>query len=150
MTAHQRDVVSAIPSVPEGKVRLCEYGQEPPGTLAEEIILSSCPRSSTPASHPVRLVYRSRGYVPAGSCLRWNDNEIWGVIFQDDRSNTTYGKWYFSREEAESHWDNATPLRYRSIELFNADPKCAHNVEAKGLHRGGGIHCTKCRGWFCY
>jgi len=114
MITHQRDVVAAIPRVPEGKVRLCEYGQEPPGTLVEEIILASCPKSTTPAAHPVNFVYRSRGYTFAGSCLRWNDNEIWGVVFKDYHNNTTYGRWYLSRPEAEKHWDQITPSKYQS------------------------------------
>lgn len=31
--------------------------------------------------------------------------------------------------------------------LFDADPNCKHNVVPA---LGGGVKCTKCRGWFCY
>ena len=38
---------------------------------------------------------------------------------------------------------NGNPLR----ELFDADPNCKHDtVDAPG----GGVKCTKCRGWFCF
>ena len=32
-------------------------------------------------------------------------------------------------------------------ELYDADPNCVHNVKPAG---GGGVHCTKCKGWFCF
>jgi len=32
-------------------------------------------------------------------------------------------------------------------ELYDADPECKHEVVSAS---GGGIKCTKCRGWFCY
>lgn len=147
MSSHNREVIDLMPPVPSGKVRLCEYGQQPPGSLAEDVILAFCPRSTAPAAHPVDLVYRSRGYTPAGSCLRWNDKEIWGVVFKDDRNNTTYGRWYASRPEAEDHWDQVTPAEYHSEHLYGSDDKCAHNIACAN---GGGIKCTKCGGWFCY
>ncbi len=31
--------------------------------------------------------------------------------------------------------------------LYGADPECKHKIEHDP---GGGVHCTKCRGWFCY
>ena len=33
------------------------------------------------------------------------------------------------------------------IELWNADPLCNHVID---YPPGGGIKCTKCRGWFCF
>lgn len=35
-----------------------------------------------------------------------------------------------------------------SEELYNADPNCEHNIV--GATYGGGVKCTKCKGWFCY
>lgn len=32
-------------------------------------------------------------------------------------------------------------------ELYDADPDCKHNVVSSS---GGGVHCTKCTGWFCF
>lgn len=32
-------------------------------------------------------------------------------------------------------------------ELWQADPKCWHEIESGP---GGGIVCTKCNGWFCF
>lgn len=32
-------------------------------------------------------------------------------------------------------------------ELWDADPNCKHEVKPA---LGGGVKCTKCRGWFCY
>ena len=32
-------------------------------------------------------------------------------------------------------------------ELWDADPNCWHEIKSSS---GGGVHCTKCRGWFCY
>lgn len=34
--------------------------------------------------------------------------------------------------------------------LYNADPNCDHDIRAKELWEGGGVCCTKCKGWFCY
>lgn len=31
--------------------------------------------------------------------------------------------------------------------LINGDADCEHDIEPKS---GGGIHCLKCDGWFCY
>ena len=36
---------------------------------------------------------------------------------------------------------------YPSDELFDADPNCKHEIVDAS---GGGVKCTKCRGWFCY
>jgi len=33
------------------------------------------------------------------------------------------------------------------LPLYNADPNCNHNTIPAP---GGGIKCTKCKGWFCY
>ncbi len=33
--------------------------------------------------------------------------------------------------------------------LWNADPKCKHNI-IDNFYGGGGIKCTKCGGWCCY
>lgn len=32
-------------------------------------------------------------------------------------------------------------------ELWDADPKCQHDIQ---IAPGGGVKCTKCRGWFCF
>jgi hypothetical protein len=32
-------------------------------------------------------------------------------------------------------------------ELWEADPDCKHDIQCAP---GGGVKCTKCRGWFCY
>jgi hypothetical protein len=37
--------------------------------------------------------------------------------------------------------------RCNQIDLFNAAPKCNGLIIAAV---GGGIKCTKCRGWFCF
>jgi len=34
-----------------------------------------------------------------------------------------------------------------TISLFDADPECEHDMRDAP---GGGIKCTKCRGWFCF
>jgi hypothetical protein len=31
--------------------------------------------------------------------------------------------------------------------LFDADPDCKHSIISAP---GGGVKCTKCKGWFCY
>ena len=31
--------------------------------------------------------------------------------------------------------------------LYNADEDCEHDIRPSN---GGGVHCTKCKGWFCY
>ena len=35
-------------------------------------------------------------------------------------------------------------------ELWGADPNCEHDIRAKTMSEGGGVECTKCKGWFCY
>ena len=35
---------------------------------------------------------------------------------------------------------------FEDEELWDADPKCKHDVISTN---GGGVKCTKCRGWFC-
>lgn len=42
-------------------------------------------------------------------------------------------------EEDDLHTDD--------VLLYNADPDCVHNIVPS---YGGGEHCTKCKGWFCY
>lgn len=32
-------------------------------------------------------------------------------------------------------------------ELYDADPNCIHVVRGGW---GGGLHCEKCKGWFCF
>lgn len=34
--------------------------------------------------------------------------------------------------------------------LYDADPNCKHTIRAKEMWEGGGVVCTKCRGWFCF
>jgi len=50
--------------------------------------------------------------------------------------------------------DLVGPLRYDQVvntnkdnELWQAKPDCRHHIICAP---GGGIVCTKCRGWFCY
>ena len=105
---HDPVVVASIPPTPEGKVRLCEFGQQPLGSMAEQTTLDFRAKSNLFNGHPVSLLYRSRGYVIAGSCLRWSDKEMWGVSFSDIHSNTTYGKWYLSEAEASEQWRKVT------------------------------------------
>lgn len=38
------------------------------------------------------------------------------------------------------------PRKDKLDELWDADPKCKHNIVPAP---GGGIKCTKCRGWCC-
>lgn len=38
-------------------------------------------------------------------------------------------------------------VRYKGHDLHDADPKCSHVIADAP---GGGIKCTKCRGWFCF
>jgi len=32
-------------------------------------------------------------------------------------------------------------------DLYDADPDCKHDIVCAS---GGGIKCSKCRGWFCF
>ncbi len=41
----------------------------------------------------------------------------------------------------------ARVLSQETPELYEADPACNHNIIDAA---GGGIKCTKCKGWFCY
>lgn len=50
----------------------------------------------------------------------------------------------FPREETPEEAKYGVPY---TGELFAADPGCDHRVKPQP---GGGIKCTKCRGWFCY
>lgn len=41
----------------------------------------------------------------------------------------------------------ALPVKENPEELWEADPNCVHDIQHAP---GGGVKCTKCRGWFCY
>ena len=56
-------------------------------------------------------------------------------------------KFKYSEETYEEKEDNVVKCHWDTEDLFNADPKCDHDVIQA---TGGGVKCTKCRGWFCY
>ena len=39
------------------------------------------------------------------------------------------------------------PIPEGALPLFDADPNCKHDIVCAP---GGGVKCTKCRGWFCF
>ena len=39
------------------------------------------------------------------------------------------------------------PTKKPQPELWDADPNCDHDEQPAS---GGGVRCTKCKGWFCY
>lgn len=49
-------------------------------------------------------------------------------------------------ETVKEFYDHIT-AEYDKQELWEADPNCVHDIQSAP---GGGVKCTKCRGWFCY
>ncbi len=43
--------------------------------------------------------------------------------------------------------DTEKPMKYKTEELYDADPKCEHEVYSAP---SGGVKCKKCTGWFCF
>lgn len=87
--------VAAMPPVPEGRVRLCEYGQTEPGTFARRKILKS---RTGDFRRVYQLYHAPRGYYCAGSMARWQDKELWGVQFQED--GATHGRMFLTEQKA--------------------------------------------------
>jgi hypothetical protein len=43
--------------------------------------------------------------------------------------------------------DPQDKLVYKTLDLWDADPECDHDVDDAP---GGGVACKRCGGWFCY
>jgi hypothetical protein len=95
----------AMPPVPAGKVRLCEYADVDARLIG---IVTTLARGEAVNCHgirrPMQLQKVSRGYQCAGSCLRWQDREIWRCrIWQTD--GTTTGLAFRTEQEARAQYD---------------------------------------------
>jgi len=92
MTEYTRDT---MPTVPEGKVRLAQ-GRIPDGLHADRTIIAQAPAAihGTPT---VTLAHETRGYVPAGSCARWQEAQ-WAVTYCLS-DNTTHGRRFLESDE---------------------------------------------------
>lgn len=69
----------AMPPVPEGKVRIAEYGSYDPALDADRTVLAQ----AVGALHGypvVELAHETRGFVPAGSQARWQEAR-WSVLY---------------------------------------------------------------------
>ena len=88
------------PPVPEGMVLLADYGTYDRALDAERVIVKSAPG----AIHGTPLVVmrrETRGYVPAGSCARWQEAQ-WSVTWKDTYHNTVHGQNFRITKEAEA------------------------------------------------
>jgi hypothetical protein len=77
---------AAMPVVPAGKVRLCEYA-DCDARLIGVVTPLACGQAvnSHGIRKPMRLDHVTRGYQIAGSVLRWQDCEVWRVrIWEND------------------------------------------------------------------
>ncbi len=96
MTEFTRDT---MPAVPEGKVRLWGFGN---GSLPSGMAADRTPvASAIGALHgypTVTLAHETRGYVPAGSCARWQE-AIWSVTWWES-NGTCHGKNFAEANEA--------------------------------------------------
>jgi len=70
---------TTMPAVPAGMMRLTEYGRSDPSLLAGCTFLGSAP-GAMHGFPSVSLCHWTRGYVVAGSALRW-DEACWRVSF---------------------------------------------------------------------
>lgn len=50
-------------------------------------------------------------------------------------------------EELLPNSDDPIPQETHDTELWDPDPNCEHDIVNAS---GGGVKCTKCRGWFCH
>jgi hypothetical protein len=94
-----------MPAVPAGKVRLCEYNDCDARLLGVVTMLA---RGEAVNCHgirkPMQLDHVTRGYQIAGSCLRWQDREVWRVrVWQND--GTTHGQAFKTELEARALFD---------------------------------------------
>jgi hypothetical protein len=53
-----------------------------------------------------KLIHKTEGYEPAGSCCR-HTKEAWGAI-STNFDGTTYGQWYKTEPEARAHFERVT------------------------------------------
>jgi len=92
MTGYTRDT---MPPVPEGKVRIVS-GRIPDKLHADRTIVAQAPAAihGTPT---VTLAHETRGYVPAGSCARWQEAQ-WAVTYCLS-DNTTHGRRFLESDE---------------------------------------------------
>jgi hypothetical protein len=97
ITGYTRDT---FPRAPEGRVMLAEYGECPEHLLGEWKIIAASPIKPWGYGAYVtalQLRHSTRGFVVAGSCLRW-DEARWSVRFTDGRGCVQGRNW---RDDAE-------------------------------------------------
>ena len=51
-------------------------------------------------------------------------------------------------QQCKTHYDfPSLENNEKTIELWDADPNCQHEIEEK---MSGGVKCTRCHGWCCF
>ena len=90
-----------MPVVPEGKVRLWDFAN---GRLPEGLAATITPIEQATAavhSYPIAtLAHQTRGFVPAGSCMRWQE-ALWSVTFWLP-DGTRHGRNFLEANEADA------------------------------------------------
>lgn len=103
--SYEPAIVATFPPVPAGMVRLCEPGNLPKGTHAvRQIIEEGEYTNPHGVKFPAKLWFKPRGFTSAGSMMRWDDKDTWGVSMED-RNGSTFGKSFLTESEAREYWD---------------------------------------------
>lgn len=90
-----------IPPAPAGKVRLAEYGEAETTNARAKVTLHGAGRMRVGHSArtvPCTLRHITRGYVPAGSVMRF-DEARWSVTFED--YGATHGRSFSNTPQGE-------------------------------------------------
>ncbi len=93
-----------LPPVPEGKIRVADYGQVPrefyaDTTLHGRALMTTAWARGQQAARMVELRHWTRGYVPAGSRARW-DEEQWTVTWEEP-DGSRHGQGYAGDDAAQ-------------------------------------------------
>lgn len=89
-----------FPATAPGMVRTANYGTYDRALDADVVVLESA-IGDLHAYPLVSLRFISRGFVPAGSCVRW-DEACWSVQWTDHTNGTTHGRRFLPEHEAEA------------------------------------------------
>jgi len=82
----------------------------------------------------------------------YSPTAIYAAAMEADRLFTQELFKHLSAEEQqrfclENGYVMPDPIKKPEPELWDADPNCDHDEQPAS---GGGVRCTKCKGWFCY
>jgi hypothetical protein len=95
-----------MPPVPQGKVRLCDYGAGYDPSFAATVTPIASAIAAVHFYPTATLAHETRGYVVAGACARWQE-ENWSVLYWLP-DGTRHGRRFKSEDDARAYFTDLT------------------------------------------